>query len=550
MASVTDEMAMLSVSDEDVDRKVALIKENIQEVIGEEKMREILKKRDLKLYWGTATTGKPHIGYFVPIMKLADFLEAGCEVTILFADLHAFLDNMKSTWEQLESRVQYYERVIKAMLRSRGVNLDKLKFVRGTTFQLSEKYTLDVYKLSSIVTEKQAKKAGAEVVKQSASAPLSGLLYPGLQALDEEYLDVDAQFGGVDQRKIFVYAEEFLPKLGYKKRIHIMNPMVPGFQKPVADGDVKMSSSSNAKLDLLDSAKIVKKKVNQAWCEEGVVEGNGLLAFCRIVAFKLLKGKPFVINRPEKYGGDISYDTYADLEKAYADKSLWPGDLKTGVADAINMMLEPIRKELDTDEVRNIIAKGYPAEKKGNKKQKGPKGGKKGKNTAPPFCRVDLRVGRITKVWEHPDSESLFCEEIDIGEDAPRQVASGLRKYCKLEDLQDRMVLVVLNLQPRKMAGFPSNGMVMAAKSADGTIVELINVPATAKPGDIVKVKSLPDATPDKKIKIKSNGNDPWSQIVGSLKISDDCTATYNGEALQVNGESLTVSSLTNVQIS
>ena len=48
----------------------------------------------------------------------------------------------------------------------------------------------------------------------------------------------------------------------------------------------------------------------------------------------MLKGKPFVINRPEKYGGDISYDTYADLEKAYADKSLWPGDLKTGVAAA------------------------------------------------------------------------------------------------------------------------------------------------------------------------------------------------------------------------
>ena len=206
MTSVTEDMATLSVSDEVVDKKVALIKENIQEVLGEEKMREILKKRDLKLYWGTATTGKPHIGYFVPIMKLADFLEAGCEVTVLFADLHAFLDNMKSTWEQLESCVQYYEKVIKAMLRSRGVNLEKLKFVRGTSFQLSEKYTLDVYKLSSIVTEKQAK-AGAEVVKQSDNAPLSGLLYPGLQALDEEYLEVDAQFGGVDQQKIFVYAE-------------------------------------------------------------------------------------------------------------------------------------------------------------------------------------------------------------------------------------------------------------------------------------------------------------------------------------------------------
>ena len=71
--------------------------------------------------------------------------------------------------------------------------MEKPKFVRGTSFPAKrKKYTLDVYKLSSIVTEKQAKKAGAEVVKQSASAPLSGLLYPGLQALDEEYLEVDA----------------------------------------------------------------------------------------------------------------------------------------------------------------------------------------------------------------------------------------------------------------------------------------------------------------------------------------------------------------------
>ena len=67
-------------------------------------------------------------------------------------------------------------------------------------------------------------------------------------------------------------------------------------------------------------------------------------------------------------GGDISFDTYADLEKAYADESLFPADLKIGVTDAINNMLEPIRKELDTDEVRSIIAKGYPPEKKQKKK--------------------------------------------------------------------------------------------------------------------------------------------------------------------------------------
>lgn len=87
---------------------------------------------------------------------------------------------------------------------------------------------MDVFRMSSIVTEHDAKKAGAEVVKQVASPLLSGLIYPLLQALDEQYLDVDAQFGGIDQRKIFTLAAENLPKLGYKERAHMMNPMVPG----------------------------------------------------------------------------------------------------------------------------------------------------------------------------------------------------------------------------------------------------------------------------------------------------------------------------------
>ena len=115
-------------------------------------------------------------------------------MTILFADLHAYLDNMKSPWELINHRVKYYEESIKGMLTSIGVPLENLKFVRGTDYQLSREYTMDAYKFSTIVTEKDAKKAGAEVVKQSDAAPLSGLLYPGLQALDEEYLKVHTPY--------------------------------------------------------------------------------------------------------------------------------------------------------------------------------------------------------------------------------------------------------------------------------------------------------------------------------------------------------------------
>ncbi|MGH0158922.1 UNVERIFIED_CONTAM: hypothetical protein FKN15_053650 [Acipenser sinensis] len=63
------------------EEKYNLITRNLQEVLGEEKLKEILKERELKIYWGTATTGKPHVAYFVPMSKIADFLKAGCEVS-------------------------------------------------------------------------------------------------------------------------------------------------------------------------------------------------------------------------------------------------------------------------------------------------------------------------------------------------------------------------------------------------------------------------------------------------------------------------------------
>lgn len=75
------------------------------------------------------------------------------------------------------------------------------------------------------MTEHDAKKAGCEVVKQIRNPVLSGLLYPALQALDEHYLKVDAQFGGVDQRRIFTFSDKYLPMLGYERHIHLMNPM-------------------------------------------------------------------------------------------------------------------------------------------------------------------------------------------------------------------------------------------------------------------------------------------------------------------------------------
>ncbi|KAG6833158.1 hypothetical protein H0H87_010545 [Tephrocybe sp. NHM501043] len=369
------------------DEKFEIITRGLQEVLGGDSIKAILTEgRSPKCYWGTAPTGR-HV--------------------------HAFLDNLKAPLELVAHRTKYYQYLLLAVFKSLGIPTSKLHFVEGSSYQLTKEYNLDNYKLCAIVSEHDAKKAGAEVVKQVESPLLSGLLYPGLQALDEQYLDVDFQFGGVDQRKIFTFAELYLPRLGYRKRAHLMNAMVPG----LAGG--KMSSSDpNSKIDFLDAPEVVRKKLKLAFCEEGNTEGNGVLSFVEAVLIPisqhriaLAKGdtlleqgtrdqRPFVaegapegtvfsIERDEKFGGSTHYTSFAEMKADFASKALHPKDLKASVAAAINNLLEPIRAAFEADEEWKRIEKlAYPdpnakPEKTKKKKVYHPPPPGKGKNAKP-----------------------------------------------------------------------------------------------------------------------------------------------------------------------
>ncbi|KAG7451145.1 tyrosine tRNA ligase [Guyanagaster necrorhizus] len=395
------------------DEKYELITRRLQEVLGGDLIKSILADgRSPKCYWGTAPTGRPHLGYFVPLTKISDFLRADVEVTILLADVHAFLDNLKAPLELVAYRTKYYQFILLAVFKSLGIPVSKLRFVEGSSYQLTKEYNLDNYKLCATVTEHDAKKAGAEVVKQVESPLLSGLLYPGLQALDEQYLGVDFQFGGIDQRKIFTFAELYLPRLGYAKRAHLMNAMVPG----LAGG--KMSSSDpNSKIDFLDSPELVRKKIKAAFCEEGNVEDNGVLAFTEAVLFPISElrrdrlkegaegtsetsplfttpdapeGTLFTIDRDAKFGGPTHYASYIDMKADFASKALHPKDLKSSVAAAINELLNPIRKSFqENDEWQKIEKLAYPdpnakpEKKKKKEKVYHPPPPGKGKNAQP-----------------------------------------------------------------------------------------------------------------------------------------------------------------------
>jgi len=283
-------------------------------------------------------------------------------------------------------RTKYYKRVLVAVFDSIGVPTSNLKFVEGSSYQLTKEYSLDNFRLCSFVNEHDAKRAGAEVVKQVDSPLLSGLLYPGMQALDEQYLGCDFQFGGVDQRKIFIFAEEFLPRLGYAKRAHLMNTMVPGL------GGGKMSASDpNSKIDFLDPPEVIRKKIKSAFCEEGNPD-NGVLAFVKAVLIPISQlrlerrqgldgeevrqatadqppltsedapeGTLFSVVRLEKFGGSLHYKTYQEIEDDFSKKDLHPKDLKGAVADGIIRLLAPIQDAYKNDpEWQAVTAAAYP----------------------------------------------------------------------------------------------------------------------------------------------------------------------------------------------
>ncbi|XP_043096118.1 aminoacyl tRNA synthase complex-interacting multifunctional protein 1a isoform X2 [Puntigrus tetrazona] len=178
----------------------------------------------------------------------------------------------------------------------------------------------------------------------------------------------------------------------------------------------------------------------------------------------------------------------------------------------------------------NDDSKKVKAEKKGEKKEKKP--------AAPPqeeakvdVSRLDLRVGRIISAEKHPDADSLYVEQVDVGEAAPRTVVSGLVKHIPLEQMQNRMAVLLCNLKPAKMRGVLSQAMVMCASSPEK--VEILDPPSGATAGDRVTFQGFP-GEPDKELNPKKK---VWEQVQPDLRTDDQCVATYKGAAFEVTGK-------------
>jgi tyrosyl-tRNA synthetase len=185
---------------------------------------------------------------------------------------------------------------------------------------------------------------------------LSQYFYPPLQATDVHEIGADIPHGGIDQRKAHILAREVFPKMGWKKPVAVHHHVLMGIAEPVKLEtkdkleQVVASKMSKSKpwtaIFIHDTEAEIKEKLRRAWCPERIVEMNPVLEIAKHVVFH--ENAVFKIERPAKFGGTIEFESCQQLEKAYAEGALHPQDLKTGVAEEIGRILEPVRSYFET----------------------------------------------------------------------------------------------------------------------------------------------------------------------------------------------------------
>lgn len=316
----------------DMEAKLNLIKRGTVEIVSEDELLERMKKDSLTAYIGYEPSGKVHLGHALTVKKMIDLQKAGFIVKILLADLHAYL-NKKGNLEEIKKTAEYNRRCFMAL----GLSEDT-EFVLGSSFQLDENYTHEVYKLALATTLMRARRSMAQITREKKDPKVAEVLYPIMQVVDMVFLNVDVTVGGMEQRKIHMLARENLPKIGFRAPICIHTPLIHG-----TDGAEKMSSSKENFIAVDDPPEIIKEKIKKSFCPAGQVEKNPIIEIAEHFIFA--EHETMLIKRSPKFGGNIEI-SYPELVQAYSEGKIHPLDLKNAVSEYMIEILRPVRKYL------------------------------------------------------------------------------------------------------------------------------------------------------------------------------------------------------------
>ena len=327
---------------------IEIITTNTEETITREELEIVLKKPNPRAYIGFEPSGTVHLGWKICTNKINDFIKCGFNFTILLADWHAYInDKLDGDKDKIKLCGKYMEDCFAAM----GVNKNDVKFIYASDYVGDPNYWELVLKTSKATSVARVKRAmdimGRDA--EEAEKDLSKLFYPAMQVSDIFYLKLDVAYGGTDQRHAHMLARDVSKKLGITPPVAIHTPLLTGLQAggrmdPI---ESKMSKSKpDSMISIHDSPEDVKNKIKKAFCPEKQNIGNPILEICRYIIFPELKENVFIIERPEKYGGNLEFSTFEELESKYI-QGLHPLDLKNSTIHYINNIIEPIRSYFD-----------------------------------------------------------------------------------------------------------------------------------------------------------------------------------------------------------
>ena len=309
-----------------------LIKRNTVEVIDESELFELLKKKKQPVaYCGYEPSRAPHLGNMVTITKLMDMQKAGFKVKVLLADMHAYT-NLKGNKKEIDRQCKIWEKGIKAF----GLDAE---FVKGSDFQFKKEYWMDVITMSLKISVQRGLRAMQELARDIENAKISQMLYPLMQVEDIKALGCDVAVGGIDQRKVHMLARENLPEVGWQKPIVVHTPMVVSL---LGAGQKMSKSIPGSGISLDDSDEEIEKSIKNAYCPARTIENNAVMQLVQLIIFPRDKG--LKIERAEKFGGNVNYEGYLQLEKDFVDGKLHPMDLKTAVTRELKEIIGPARK--------------------------------------------------------------------------------------------------------------------------------------------------------------------------------------------------------------
>jgi|TARA_B110000263_G_scaffold53988_1_gene45336 tyrosyl-tRNA synthetase len=321
------------------DRKAKVMR-GVIECVSESELETLLSSKEKpRAYVGFEPSGLLHAGSLVPMLKTRDLVNAGFQVTILLADWHGYInDKLKGDWDNLRAGVEYQKQMFSVF--SPGV-----EFKTASELVSEKGYWEMVLRVSKSSSLKRMRRALSIMGRneEDGDRDMSKFFYPAMQATDIYALDVDLALGGMDQRHAHMLARDAAEKLKISKPVALHTPLLGSLSGPGRmDTDSKMSKSNpSGALLIHDTKKILTKKLSKAYCPPERAANPVLDLWEYLLAPGLGK---IVIERPEKFGGNLEFKSYSDFENSYVSGNLHPLDMKNGTASALFELFQPLQE--------------------------------------------------------------------------------------------------------------------------------------------------------------------------------------------------------------